>query len=86
MLSLSRGVTFEDLRDGVTSTLHINKEDLKLTIWYRFFFQCHSHPVTYQQVLVKDDNGVNVIFDMLDCQYGFVCAELYVGVEPIRNH
>ena len=47
MLSLSRGVTFEDLRDGVTSTLHINKEDLKLTIWYRFHFQCHPHPMLY---------------------------------------
>ena len=38
MLSLSRGVTFEDLCDGVTSTLHINKEDSKLTIWYKFPF------------------------------------------------
>ena len=47
MLPLSRGVTFEDLCDGVTSTLHINKEDLKLTIWYRFHFQCHPHPVLY---------------------------------------
>ena len=47
ILSLSRGVTFEDLRDGVTSTLHINKEDLKLTIWYRFHFQSHPHPVLY---------------------------------------
>ena len=65
---------------------HINREDLKLTIWYRFPFQCHPHYVTYQQVLVKDDNGVNAIFDMLDCQYGFVSVELYVGVEPIRSH
>ena len=47
MLSLSRGVTFEDLCDGVASTLHINKEDLKLTIWYRFHFQCHLYPVLY---------------------------------------
>ena len=66
MLPLSRAVTFEDLCDGITSTLHINREDSKLNIWYRFLFQCHSHPVTYQQVLVEDDNGVNVIFDMLD--------------------
>ena len=40
----------------------------------------------YQQVLVEDDNFVNAIFDMLGCQYGFVGAELYVGVEPIRSH
>ena len=38
MLPLSRDVTFEDLCDGVASTLHINKEDSKLTIWYRFPF------------------------------------------------
>ena len=36
--------------------------------------------------MVEDDNGVNAIFDMLGCQYGFVGAELYVGVEPIRSH
>ena len=47
ILPLSRGVTFEDLCDGISSTLHINREDSKLTIWYRFLFQCHSHPVTY---------------------------------------
>ena len=38
ILPLSRGVTFEDLCDGVASTLYINKKDSKLTIWYRFFF------------------------------------------------
>ena len=86
MLPLSRGVTFEDLCNIVASTLHINKEDSKLTIWYRFLFQCHPHPVIYEQVLVKDDNGVNAIFDMLGCQYGFVGAELYVGVKPIRSY
>ena len=32
MLPLSRGVTFEDLCDGVASTLYINKKDSKLTI------------------------------------------------------
>ena len=36
--------------------------------------------------MVEDDNGVNTIFNMLDCQYGFVGAELYVSVEPIRSH
>ena len=86
MLPLSRGVTFENLCDGVASTLHINKEDSKLTIWYRFPFQCHLHSLIYQQVLVEDDNGVNAIFDMLGYQYGFVDAELYVGVELIRSH
>ena len=35
--------------------------------------------------MVEDDNGVNTIFNMLDCQYGFVGAELYVGVEPLRS-
>ena len=40
----------------------------------------------YQQVLVEDDNGVNAIFGMLDCQYGFVGVELYVGVKPIRSY
>ena len=39
--------------------------------------------MTYQQVLVDDDNSVNAIFDMLGYQYGFVSVELYVGVEPI---
>ena len=86
MLPLSQGVTFEDLCDGISSTLHINREDSKLTIWYRFLFQCHPHPVIYQQVLVEDDNSVNAIFDMLYRQYGFVGAELYMGVEPIRSH
>ena len=38
MLPLSRGVTFEDLCDGVVSTLHINRKDSKLTIWYKFPF------------------------------------------------
>ncbi|KAK7818119.1 hypothetical protein CFP56_041806 [Quercus suber] len=52
----------------------------------RFPFQCHPHPVTYQQVLVEDDHGVNGIFNMLDRQYGFVGAELYVGVKLIRSH
>ena len=47
MLPLSQCVTFEDLCDGVASTLHINREYSKLTIWYRFPFQCHPHPVTY---------------------------------------
>ena len=79
MLPLSRGVTFEDLCNIVASTLHINKEDSKLII-------CHPHPVIYEQVLVKDDNGVNAIFDMLGCQDGFVGAELYVGVKPIRSY
>ena len=86
MLQLSQGVTFEDLCDGIASTLHINREDSKLTIWYRFPFQCHPHPMTYQQVLVDDDNSVTAIFDMLGYQYGFVGAELYVGVGPIRIH
>ena len=36
--------------------------------------------------MVEDDNGVNTIFNMLYCQYGFVGAELYVGVEPVRSH
>ena len=36
--------------------------------------------------MVEDDNGVNAIFDMLYRQYGFVGAELHVGVEPIRSH
>ena len=86
MLPLSWGVTFKDLCDRVAYTLHINREDSKLTIWYRFLFQCHTHLMIYQQVLVEDDNGVNAIFDMLGYQYGFVGAELYVGVEPIRSH
>ena len=47
MLSLSRGVTFEDLCDAVASTLHINREYSKLTIWYRFPFQYHPHPMIY---------------------------------------
>ena len=66
MLPLSRGVTFENLCDRVASMLHIIREDSKLTIWYKFPFQCHPHPVTYQQVLVEYDNGVNAIFDILD--------------------
>ena len=74
MLSLSHGVTFEGLCNALTSTLHINREDSKLTIWYRFPFQCHPHPVTFQQVLIEDDIGVNAIFNMLDRQYGFVAA------------
>ena len=86
MLPLSRCVTFENLCDGVASTLYINREDSKLNIWYRFHFECHPHPMTYQQVLVEDDNSVNAIFDMLYRQYGFVGAELYMGVEPIRSH
>ena len=86
MLPLNRGVIFENLCDGVASTLYINREDSKLNIWYRFHFQCHPHPMTYQQVLVEDDNSVNAIFDMLYRQYGFVGAELYMGVEPIRSH
>ena len=36
--------------------------------------------------MVKDDNGINAIFDMLDYQYGFIGAELYKGVKPIRSH
>jgi len=36
--------------------------------------------------LVENDNSVNVIFDLLGYQYGFVGAELYVGVEPIRSY
>ena len=47
MLPLSRGVTFKDLCYGVAFTLHINREYSKLTIWYRFPFQCHPHLVTY---------------------------------------
>ena len=47
MLPLSRGVTFEDLCHGVAFKLHINREYSKLTIWYRFPFQCHPHPMTY---------------------------------------
>ena len=47
MLPLSRGVTFENLCDRVASMLHIIREDSKLTIWYRFPFQWHPHPVTY---------------------------------------
>ena len=86
MLPLSWDVTFEELCDGVASTLHINKEDSKLTIWYKFPFQCHPHPVTYQQVLVEYDNGVNAIFEMLNRQYGFVGAKLYMGVKPKRSH
>ena len=86
ILPLNRGATFEDLCDGVASMFHINREDSKLTIWYRFPFQCHSHTVVYKQVLVEDDNGVNAIFYMLDHQYGFVGAKLYVAVEPIRSH
>ena len=86
MLPLSRDVTFEDLCDGVASMLYINREHSKLIIWYRFHFQCHPHLVIYQQVLIEDDNGVNVIFDMLGCQYGFVDVELYMGVEPTRSH
>ena len=35
---------------------------------------------------MEDDNDVNAIFNMLDRQYGFVGAELYVDVEPIRSH
>ena len=81
-----RCVTFENLCDGEASTLHINREDLKLTIWYRFPFQCHPHLVINQQVLVEDNNGVNAIFDILGCQYGFVGAKLYMGVKPIRSH
>ena len=82
ILPLSRGVTFEDLCDGVASTLHINREDSKLTIWYIFSFQCHPHLMIYQQVLVEYNNGINAIFNMLGYQYEFVGAELYVGVEP----
>ena len=86
MLPLNQGVIFENLCDRIAYTLHINREDSKLTIWYRFPFQCHPHLVIYQQVLIEDDNGVNVIFDMLGCQYGFVDVELYMGVEPTRSH
>ena len=85
-LPLSRGVTFEDLCDRIASTLHINRKDSKLTIWHRFPFQCHPYPVIYQQILLEDDNGVNGIFDMLGCQYGFVGAKLYMDVESIRSH
>ena len=46
-LSLSQGVTFESLCNALASTLHINREDSKLTIWYRFHFQCHPHPMTF---------------------------------------
>ena len=46
MLSLSQDVTFEGLCNALASTLHINREDSKLTIWYRFHFQYHPHPVT----------------------------------------
>ena len=38
ILPLSRGVTFEDLCDGIASTFHINRENSKLTIWYIFPF------------------------------------------------
>ena len=86
MLPLSRGVTFEDLCDGVASMLHINREDSKLTIWYIFSFQCHPHLMIYQQVLVEYNNGINAIFNMLGYQYEFIGAELYVGVESIKSY
>ena len=47
ILPLSQSVIFEDLCNALASTLHINREESKLTIWYRFHFQCHPHPVLY---------------------------------------
>ena len=38
MLPLSQSVTFEGLCNVLSSILHINREDSKLTIWYRFPF------------------------------------------------
>ena len=62
------------------------RRDIKKKNCCLWQWQCHPHLVTFQQVLMEDDNDVNAIFNMLDRQYGFVGAELYVGVEPIRSH
>ena len=80
-IQVYRGISFVELETKIFNTLQLDNQSHRITVTYRCPQEMISHHINYMTLLITDDDGVNLMFDMLDATPELKGIELYISVE-----
>ena len=80
-IQVHRGISFVELETKIFNALQLDNQSHRITITYRCPQEVISPHIIYMTLLITDDDGVNLMFDMLDATPQLKGIELYISVE-----
>ena len=63
---IHREISFVELEMKIFNALQLDNQSQRITVRYRCPQEVISPHINYMTVLITDDDGVNLMFDMLD--------------------
>jgi hypothetical protein len=76
-----RGISFVELETKIFNALQLDNQSHRIIVTYRCPQEVISPHIIYMALLITDDDGVNLMFDMLDATPELKGIELYISVE-----
>uniref|UniRef100_A0A2N9FYS0 Endoglucanase n=1 Tax=Fagus sylvatica TaxID=28930 RepID=A0A2N9FYS0_FAGSY len=80
-IRVHRGISFVELETKIFNALQLDNQSHRITVTYRCPQEVISPHINYMTLLITDDDGVNLMFDMLDATPELKGIELYISVE-----
>jgi hypothetical protein len=80
-IRVHRGISFVELETKIFNALQLENQSHRITVTYRCPQEVISPHINYMTLLITDDDGVNLMFDMLDATPELKGIELYISVE-----
>uniref|UniRef100_A0A2N9GCN4 MULE transposase domain-containing protein n=1 Tax=Fagus sylvatica TaxID=28930 RepID=A0A2N9GCN4_FAGSY len=80
-IRVHRGISFVELENEDIQCTTIENQSHRITVTYHCPQEVISPHINYMTLLITDDDGVNLMFDMLDATPELKGIELYISVE-----
>uniref|UniRef100_A0A2N9G230 CCHC-type domain-containing protein n=1 Tax=Fagus sylvatica TaxID=28930 RepID=A0A2N9G230_FAGSY len=80
-IRVHREISFVELETKIFNALQLDNQSHRITVTYHCPQEVISPHINYMTLLITDDDGVNLMFDMLDATPELKSIELYISVE-----
>jgi hypothetical protein len=80
-IRVHHGISFAELETKIFNALQLDNQSHRITVTYRCPQEVISPHIIYITLLITDDDGINLMFDMLDTTPKLKGIELYISVE-----
>jgi hypothetical protein len=86
VIRLKKKINFKKLRKKICSALELDHHYHSITITFRCPSQILENIVKFMPILIRGDDDVNLMFEMMEVRTQFTFYELYITMEPITQH
>ena len=83
IIRLKNKINFKKLRKKICSALELDHHYHFITITFRCPSQILENIVKFMPILIRGDDNVNLMFEMMEVRTQFTFYELYITMEPI---